>query len=63
VNDFSSMYLILPAALCLGDYAVSNRNEYHKHNNDVSESRALPVRKADNLTAICEPIGSVSALL
>jgi hypothetical protein len=29
-----------------------NRNEYHKS----SGSKGLPVRKADNFTAICEPI-------
>jgi hypothetical protein len=34
---------------------VSERNEYQKHTNNVSGSRARPVRKADNLTAICEP--------
>jgi hypothetical protein len=44
----SSIYLILPVALDPGDYSTSKRNEL--------ESRARPVRKADNLTAICEPI-------
>jgi hypothetical protein len=36
-------------------YSVSNWNEYQKQKNNVSGSRARPVRKADNLT-ICEPI-------
>jgi hypothetical protein len=35
-----------PAALGPGVYSASNRNEY----------KALPVLKADNLNAICEPI-------
>jgi hypothetical protein len=43
LNAFFSMYLILPAALGPGDNSASDRNEY-------------PVHKADNLTAICEPI-------
>jgi hypothetical protein len=30
VNEFSSMYLILPA------HSASNRNEYQKHKNNVS---------------------------
>jgi hypothetical protein len=36
VNDFFfSIYLILPAALGLGDYSASNRNEYQKQKNNV----------------------------
>jgi hypothetical protein len=31
-----SIYLILPAALTPGVYSASNRNEYHKENNNVS---------------------------
>jgi hypothetical protein len=50
-----SIYLILPAALGPGVYSASNRNEYQKQKNNVCGSRALPVCKADNLTAICEP--------
>jgi hypothetical protein len=36
----------------------SNRNEYHKQRNRLMflESRAWPVRRADNHTAISEPI-------
>jgi hypothetical protein len=33
---FLSIYLILPAALGPGVYSASNRNEYHKHKNNVS---------------------------
>jgi hypothetical protein len=47
--------LNLPAALGLGVNTTSNRNEYQKQKSNVSE-RGRPVRKADNLTAICVPI-------
>jgi hypothetical protein len=50
------MYLILLAALGLGAYLASNRNEYQKKRNNVAGSKALSVRTADNLAAICEPI-------
>jgi hypothetical protein len=30
------------------------RNEYRKQYDDVPGSRAQPVRKAENITAICE---------
>jgi hypothetical protein len=36
-------------------YSASNRNEYQKQKNNVSLSKALPARRVDNLTAICEP--------
>jgi hypothetical protein len=36
VNEFSSTYLILSAALSPGVYSVSNRNEYQKQKNNVS---------------------------
>jgi hypothetical protein len=36
VNDFLSIYLILPAALGPGVYSASNRNEYQKHKINVS---------------------------
>jgi hypothetical protein len=51
--------LILKAVLGPGVYSASNRNKYEKQNKQkkkVLVSRALPVREADNLTAICEPI-------
>jgi hypothetical protein len=51
-----SIYLILAAALGPGVHSVSNRSDYKKEKNNVSGSRALPVLRADNLTAICEPI-------
>jgi hypothetical protein len=50
VIDIFSMHLILPAALGSGAYSASNRNEYQK----ISEDKALPACKTDNLTAICE---------
>jgi hypothetical protein len=36
VNEFVSIYLILPAALGPGVHSASNRNEYQKHKNNVS---------------------------
>jgi hypothetical protein len=52
VNEFLSIYLIAPAAISPGVHSASNRNEYHKQRNYVSRE---PVRRADNLPAICEP--------
>jgi hypothetical protein len=46
---------ILPAALDPEDYSAHNRNEYQKQKNNVTGGKVRPVRKADNLTAICEP--------
>jgi hypothetical protein len=37
VNEFVSIYLILPAALSSGVYSASNRNEYHKQRNISGE--------------------------
>jgi hypothetical protein len=39
-----------------GVYSASERSEYQKQKNNISGSRALPVRKADNHTANREPI-------
>jgi hypothetical protein len=51
------VYLILPTALGPEVHSASNRNEYQKHKNIMFlGSRARPVRKAGNLSAICEPI-------
>jgi hypothetical protein len=36
VNDFFSIYLILPAALTLGIHSACKRNEYQKQKNNVS---------------------------
>jgi hypothetical protein len=36
VNEFVSIYLILPAALSPGIYSASNRNEYQKQKINVS---------------------------
>jgi hypothetical protein len=38
VNEFLSIYLIFPAALGPGGYSASNRNEYQKQKNNVSEA-------------------------
>jgi hypothetical protein len=51
-----SIYLILLATLGPGVHSTSNRNKYQKQKNNISVSRAQPVRRADNLTAICELI-------
>jgi hypothetical protein len=56
VNAFLSIYLILLAALGPGVYSAPNINEYQKQIKMFLESRVRPVRKTDNLTAICEPI-------
>jgi hypothetical protein len=53
-EQFLSIYLILPVTLDHGVYSASNRNEYQRQK--FLGSRALPVREADNLAAICEPI-------
>jgi hypothetical protein len=55
-SEFSSVHLILTASLGPGVYSVSNRNEYQKQNKKFLGSKERPVTKADNLTAICEPI-------
>jgi hypothetical protein len=55
VNEFSSIYLILPAAIGSGVYSASNRNEYQKQEIMFLGSRARPGDRAKNLTAICEP--------
>jgi hypothetical protein len=49
-----SVYLILP--LSPGVYSASNIYEYQKQKKMFLGSRALPVRRADNRTVICEPI-------
>jgi hypothetical protein len=57
VNQFFfSNYLILQATLVLGVYSASNRNECQKQKIMFLGSRERPVRRADILTAICEPI-------
>jgi hypothetical protein len=35
VNEFFSIYLILPTALVTGVYSASKRNEYQKQKNDL----------------------------
>jgi hypothetical protein len=56
VTEFCSIYLILPAALGPGAQSASNRNEYQKQKNMFLGSRARPAGRAENFTAICEPI-------
>jgi hypothetical protein len=51
VNNFFQF----PATLDAGIHSAFNINEYDTKRN-VSGSRALPVRKADNFTATCGPI-------
>jgi hypothetical protein len=48
--DFS-IDLIFSAALWPGGRSCSNRNEYQQ----LSLGKGGPARKANNLTAICEP--------
>jgi hypothetical protein len=52
--NFFLIYLIPPAALGPGVYSASNKNEYQKQGK-ISGNRARPARKADSLTAPCEP--------
>jgi hypothetical protein len=49
------IYLILPAALGPRVNSASGRNEYQKQKLMILESKVRPVRRADNLAAICEP--------
>jgi hypothetical protein len=49
--------LILPVALGPRVHSASDRSEEQKQkNSDVSGGKVRPVRRADNFTAICEPI-------
>jgi hypothetical protein len=50
------VYPILPALLGPGVNSASNRNEYRKLKKKVMGSKTRPVRGADNIAAICEPI-------
>jgi hypothetical protein len=52
---FSSIYLFLPAAIGPGVHSASMRNKYQKQKIMFLGSRSWPVRRADNLTAICQP--------
>jgi hypothetical protein len=56
VNGFFPTYLILPAALDPGVHSASNRNEYQKQKIMFLGIRARPEGRADNFTAIFEPI-------
>jgi hypothetical protein len=37
MNEFFSIYLILPTALGPGIYSVHNRNEYQQQKNNISK--------------------------
>jgi hypothetical protein len=50
------IYLILPVALGPEVYSASNINEYLKQKKRFLDNKARPVRKADDLSAICKPI-------
>jgi hypothetical protein len=60
MNTFFLIGLTFPAALGPEVYLASNRNEYQKQKIMFPRSRERPVRKVDNLTAICEPIFNIS---
>jgi hypothetical protein len=51
-----SIEILYPAALGPGVHSAPNRNEYQEQKDHVSGGRARPVSRADNLTAVCEPI-------
>jgi hypothetical protein len=55
INAFFSVYLILQAALGLEVYSASNRNEHRIRKIIFLASRERPVRRADILSAICNP--------
>jgi hypothetical protein len=51
-----SIYLALSATIGFGIYSACNTNDRQKERiKRYLGSREQPVRKADNLTAICEP--------
>jgi hypothetical protein len=45
VNEFVSVYPILPATICPGVYSASNRNEYQKKENNVSGEKSAASAK------------------
>jgi hypothetical protein len=47
---------MLLAALGPGVHSTSNRNEFQKQKNHVSEEKVLSVCRVDNLADVCEPI-------
>jgi hypothetical protein len=50
------IYLIVPAALGPGVHSACNRNCYQEQKYNVFGTKVWPVRRADNLAAISEPI-------
>jgi hypothetical protein len=55
VNEYFSIYIILPATLDPRVYSASNRNELQEKKMFLG-SKVRTVRRAHNVTAICEPI-------
>jgi hypothetical protein len=55
-DSISFYFFLLLATLAPGVYSAYIKNEYQKQEKMFLESTALPVRKAGNLTSICEPI-------
>jgi hypothetical protein len=60
---FFSVYLIVPTALGLVAHSASNRNEYQKYKNNVFVVQMAPVRRADKLTSVCEPVSRQCGIL
>jgi hypothetical protein len=57
VSDIQTGYNIPRMRGGIQLHVNSMTNEYQKHiNNKVCGSKVRPVRRTDNLTAICEPI-------
>jgi hypothetical protein len=50
------IYVILPTTLGPEVYSASDRNKYQKQKIMFLWGRARPVRRADNLAAICEAV-------
>jgi hypothetical protein len=53
VNEYFSIYLILPASLDHGVYSASRRNGCQKLKNIFLRKNARQTRELDNITANC----------
>jgi hypothetical protein len=56
VNEFFSIYLILPTALGPEDYSALTEMRTRSSEIMFLGSKERPVLRADNLVSICEPI-------
>jgi hypothetical protein len=57
MDHYQTMFFNFPNPLSCTRPSVCSRNEYQKQKKKMFlASKARPVRKANNLTAICEPI-------